>query len=250
MLMQISWQRYRQRGRLRSTAQLDHFPGQQCCLYINGVPVTSQYDECIRFHVNGYHLRQYVQQQNGWNDRTWNDVDFHIFGKFHKRLRQALREYHLKLVHDLLPLGSRRYREAPTKDDQLKLCPCCRLAEETPTHFLQCQKNPTFETSLATMRSDILTADIHPVRYLMTDGIRHWSTSALPFRPSVNQYPPHFIPLLDTALKSQAAIGRENACKGVLSGSWSHIAQLGMLNSTLDSRSRHRSSQMYSTSFL
>ena len=155
---------------------------------------------------------------------------------FHKRLRQALRVYHLKLVHDLLPLGSRRYREATTKDDQLKLCPCCRLVEETPTHYLQCQKNPAFETSLATMKSDILTTDTHPVRYLLADGLRHWSTSSLPFCPSITQYPPHFQPLLATALTSQTAIGWNNVCKGLLSGSWFQIAQLGMIHATSDPR--------------
>ena len=51
--------------------------------------------------------------------KTWDDVDFHTFGSFHKRLCPAMRVYHLKLVHDLLPLDTRRYREAPTKDEQL-----------------------------------------------------------------------------------------------------------------------------------
>ena len=62
--------RYRQHGRFRAIASVDHRSDQQISLYINGTPVTSQYDDCIRFHVNGYHLRQYVQQRHQWNNGT------------------------------------------------------------------------------------------------------------------------------------------------------------------------------------
>ena len=68
--------RYREHGRLRASSKLDHRFDQQISLYINGTPVTSQFDECIRYHVNGYHHRNYVQQHHGWDNNTWNDIDF------------------------------------------------------------------------------------------------------------------------------------------------------------------------------
>lgn len=130
--------RYRQHGRLRAIASIDHRVDQQISIYINGTPVTSQYDECIRFHVNGYHLRQYVQQRHQWDNRIWDSIDFYTFGKHFKRLRPSHRAQHFKFVHDQLPLGERRFREAPVKDEALKRCPCCRTQDETPRHFLRC----------------------------------------------------------------------------------------------------------------
>ena len=125
--------RYRQHGRLRGIASIDHRSEQQVSIYINGVPITSQYDECIRFHVNGYHYRNYVQQTNNWDNSTWEAIDFYTFGRHLKRLPPSHRGQHFKFVHDQLPLGDRRYREATIKDATLKLCPCCREEDENST---------------------------------------------------------------------------------------------------------------------
>ena len=135
--------RYRQHGRLRSCSSLDHRTDQQVSIFINGTPVTSQYDECIRFHVNGYHHRNYVQTHHGWDDRTWNDIDFYTFGQHFRRLPASRRSQHFKFIHDQLPLGDRRYREAPVKNESLKLCPCCKDQNENPLHFLCCPLNPS-----------------------------------------------------------------------------------------------------------
>ena len=52
---------YRKTGRLNPISSVSHESEQGCSISINGERVTSQYDDSIRFHVNGYHLRQYVQ---------------------------------------------------------------------------------------------------------------------------------------------------------------------------------------------
>jgi hypothetical protein len=127
------------------------------------------------FHVNGYHCWQYVQQHNGWNNRTWDAIDFHTFGRHFWRMRLSLRSQHFKFVHDYLPFGERRFQVAPIKDASLKLCPCCRVEDKTPLHFLPCRSNPAFQSSLDILRSDTLNSDIHPVQYLLTDGFSmHW----------------------------------------------------------------------------
>jgi hypothetical protein len=45
---------------------------------------------------------------------------------------------------------------------------------------------------MATLRSDILTSDTHPVRYLLCDGICHALQFDTPYSPTTSQYPPHF----------------------------------------------------------
>jgi hypothetical protein len=205
-------------------------------LYINRIPVTSQYDASVRFHVNGYHYRNYVQQHNGWDNRTWDSIDFYSFGKHIKRLTPSQRSLHFKFVHDYLPLGERRFREAPVKDVALKLCPCCKKEDETPQHFIRCTSNSSLHSSIATLRADILNSDIHPVRYLLADGFCHVIQQDTPYIPTISQYPSHFLPLAEEALKTQSSIGWIKSIKGFLAKQWSIMAQYAMDSRTRDQR--------------
>ncbi|KAI2493731.1 hypothetical protein MHU86_20801 [Fragilaria crotonensis] len=228
--------RYRQHGRLRAIVSIDHHVDQQVSVYINGIPVTGQYDESVRFHINGYHHRNYVQQSNGWDNKTWGDIDFYTFGTHFKRLRPSHRGQHFKFVHEYLPLGDRRFREAPIPDISLKLCPCCRKEDESPLHFVQCQSNKVFHSSIETLRSDILTSDIHPVRYLLCEGFCNAIKAETPYSPSTFQYPRHFQDAISQALQSQLAIGWHQALKGYFTKEWGKMAQIDMHNGTRDTR--------------
>ena len=224
--------RYREHGRLRCSSMVDHRIDNITTLYINGVPVTSQYDDSVRFHINGYHQRRQIQQTEKWTDAAWDSVDFYTFGCHFRRLRPSHRTQHFKYIHNLLPLGFQRFREAPIKDDELKRCPCCKSNDEDLPHFLRCQSNPVFATSLASFRADVLTKDTHPVRYLLADGICHAVTSDIPFSPTLHQYPQHFGDSLIGALSSQHQIGWDSALKGFFSREWASLAQQDMHSST------------------
>ena len=114
----------------------------------------------------------------------------------------------MKLVHDQMPLGKRRYRQATVKDDSLRLCPCCKVQHETNAHLLQREKNPARPSALSKLKSDIRTQDIHPVRYLLSAGLIHWITTPdAPFDPIVSELPPHIQERIQAALSSQARIG-------------------------------------------
>ena len=165
--------RYRQRGRLKSMERLPHEPSQQCSVTINGIRITGQYDESIRYHINGYHLKLYLQEQNQWSQLVWNEVDFQVFGAHFRRLCPARQATHMKVVHNQLPLGERRYRQASAPDDNLKLCPCCRHSEETMCHFLTCSLNPGLASSLQTLSAETCNSDPHSVRFLILWGLKH-----------------------------------------------------------------------------
>ena len=112
------------------------------------------------------------------------------------------------------------------KDDSLKLCPCCRAEEETQHHFMRCSLNPSFQTSLNTLRSDILVADdVHPVRYLLADGFSHFSCSATQYSPLTSQYPSHFQDMIREAMATQNLIGCPHSMKGYLAKQWGTLAQ-------------------------
>ena len=135
-------------------------------------------------------------------------------------------------MNDQLPLRVRRFREAAIKDATLKLCPCCRTADETPIHFLSCSQNPVFESSFATPRSEIINKDSHPVRYLLVDGLLHFIQSTDLFNPAIEQYPSHFASAIQSALSTQNSIGWINAFKGYFAESWAAMAQMDMHSGT------------------
>ena len=175
--------RYRDHGRLRCRPSVDFRRENQSMIFINGAPITGQYDECVRFHINGYHQRLQIQKTEQWNDKAWGSVDFFTFGRHFRKLCPTHRTQHFKYIHDPLPLGIHRFREARVKDPQLQQCPCCQRTAETYHNFPRCTANPSFAPSLASFRSDVLTSDVHPVRYLLADGICHALSSGLLYEP-------------------------------------------------------------------
>ncbi|KAI2502424.1 hypothetical protein MHU86_12000 [Fragilaria crotonensis] len=218
-------------------------------MFINGSPITGNYDDCIHFHVNGYHQRLEIQHMEKWTNNTWHRVDFHTFGNHFCRLSTSRHTQHFKFIHEVLPLGTQRFRESAIKDDAIKRCPCCKTAEETHVHFLRCTSNPVFESSLSLLTSDsILTHDIHPLRYLISAGIHHVLTSDANFSPVTHQYPAHFHSLIESALSSQQDIRWNSAIKGYFSRDWADMVQLEMHANIRDSRkgARHRMKQIIS----
>ena len=73
--------RYRLHGKAKSSCHIDHYPEQRISISIQGVRLTSQIDSCIRYHVNGYHLKQYMLDRKKWDKDTWNSIDFGLFGQ-------------------------------------------------------------------------------------------------------------------------------------------------------------------------
>ena len=221
---------YRLHGRLKSSEKQDHLDLQLCSICIKGVRLTCQFDECVRHHVNGYHLRRYIQESRDWSDQVWNDVDFHVFSSHYRRLSSRLQITRMKIVHNQLPLGERRFKQSSIKDEALATCPCCRDEVETMEHLLQCAANSQRSLNMGNFRSAICNSDIHPVRYLLLSGMCHWLNHGdeFPFRPSLEEFSPHFSPHLQDALNSQQAIGWDNTVKGFYSKRWRIIASMDM----------------------
>lgn len=113
-------------------------------------------------------------------------------------------------------------------------CPCCKDKVETSReHFLQCASNSQHLTNLGNLKSAINNSNIHPVCYLLLHGMCHWlpHDNALPFKPSHDEFPPHFSPYLQNALKSQQTVGWDKAVKGFYSKRWHIIASMDMYQS-------------------
>lgn len=201
---------------------------------INGIRIQSQFDPCIRFHVNGYHLRQFMQSKNQWPNSVWKEIDFKSFGSHFHSLPQHQQTSHIKHVHDQQPLGRRRNRQAPIPDPILEKCPCCNHPTEDKRHLLTCTHNPDAKTATLTFRKTILPKhDIQPLRYLLTDGIQHWIEHFdQPFQPTIDTFPPHLQESIRNAISSQERIGWKHLLNGFLSTEWCSLASLDMTSPT------------------
>ena len=245
--------RYRQRGRLKSSAKIQHELTQQCSITVNGARLTGQYDACIRYHVNGYHLRQYLQDKNNWSDSVWDDINFATFGNNFRSLRPSRQVLHTKMVHNQLPLSTRRYQQSSVKDEILSQCPCCKNARETQEHFIRCPSNPKASAGIQSLTSSLSKDPHHPVGRLIVAGVKHWlSQQPEAFNPDLRGYPPHMLPLIETALSSQDRIGWHQALKGFLSRNWTELASMDLHNPARRSESlgTRRMAQLVQTFYL
>ena len=203
-----------------------------CSISINGSRLSSQYDESIRFHIHGYHLRQHLQSKQGWSDATWNEVDFYTFGRHFRSLRPQRQAQWMKMVHNQLPLGERRYLQSPVKDPLLRLCPCYKTLPETMSHFLTCNHNVSFRESLQSLKTDLCGKDGHPVCHLLYSGLHHVYTQQDGlYNPNLEAYPVHLHTKIRDTLDSQARIDWIPATKGFLSSRWHDLAAMAMFQS-------------------
>lgn len=222
--------RYRLRGKLKSSSHIDHYPEQRISISIQGIRLTSQLDSCIRYHVNGYHLKQYMLERKGWNEDIWNSIDFGLFGQHTRSLSSSHRVLKMKMVHDQLPLGVRLHQRSLSKTESLKTCPCCRHSIEGNCHFWRCAANSFSANGLVNLRrasSGRQEDGLNPIRTLLVSGIEHWrATGSSNFRVDVNDYPSHMRDYVQNILRDQELIGWDNAIHGLLSKSWVDLASL------------------------
>ncbi|KAI2495722.1 hypothetical protein MHU86_18781 [Fragilaria crotonensis] len=157
-----------------------------------------------------------------------------MFGSHFRSLPPHQQISHMKHVHDQQPLGKRRNRQAPIPDPILEKCPCCNHPTEDKQHLLTCTKNPEAEAAMDTLRKTILAQhDIHPIRFLLIEGIKHWIEHPdRPFRPNVEHFPPHLHDSIHQAISSQERIGWKHLLNGFLSTAWRSLAHLDMLSAT------------------
>ena len=199
------------------------------CTWDNKVRLVSNIEESIRFHTDGYHLRQYTQRKHAWTDATWDSIDFVSFGSFYKRLPPSDQTQHTKFLFDQQSVGVNRYQRAIVKDEALHHCPCCRQPHESTDHVLQCQANPGYSECLTDLRKVSYSSDNHPTLKLLCLGFCHWIQHPdTPYDPDTSGFPNKFNASIAKALEEQNLIGWSQAVRGYLSSEWRQMASEGI----------------------
>jgi hypothetical protein len=233
-----TWYR-EQSKKSQSRAKSEHVPSAIISIYINNIRLVSNIEASIRFHSDGYHLRQYTQQKHSWSDSTWDSIDFVSFGSFYQRLPANDQSNHTKFLFDQQAVGINRFRRSTIKDEAQHLCPCCRQPHESTDHVLLCQSNPGHAECLAELRQVSYSSDNHPSLRLLCYGFCHWLQHPdIPYSPDTSGYPRKFQASIAQALKEQNQIGWSQGIRGYLSLTWRHMASDGIYDTDEFSESR------------
>jgi hypothetical protein len=218
---------YRDSGRTSRT-NLIHFAPMKVSVSVNRTRLPGKIEDAIRYHVNGTALKQYIVHKNKWSPFTTFCVDWYTFGLNFRHLRPNVQIQHMKLVHDLQPLGWKRYQISKSKETILSRCPCCKTEEETPIHFLTCTKQrPSRYRHLRDLQRSMGSTHAHPALALLYRGISQWlENPSEPPTLTVTTAPSHLQPILIQALKEQEQIGWHQAVKGFLTTSWASAAAI------------------------
>ena len=140
---------------IRSTA---HIPATQVSISINKVRYYGNLDANLRFYINGGYMRNYLQAKHAWSNEAWDKLNLPAFGQHIQKISSKHKAAHLKLVHDLLPLGMQKHRCSAVADPTLKLCP----SDEDKHHLLRCTANPIREAALFQLVKNLIGSDSHP----------------------------------------------------------------------------------------
>ena len=223
---------YREQPKRPQTKEtIDHVPASRVSISVNGRRLVGKIEDTIRFHVNGSYLRTYIQSKTNWSDRTWNRVDMESFGLFYCSQPQNEQDFCTKAVFNQLHVGTHRYQTAKIKADQLKLCPCCKIAIEDLHHVFRCTSNPDRVDILKNLRKALSPTEPHPVYYLIKEGVTRWLDGEdSPYLPMEADWPAKFTDSLRTAIDDQNNIGWQQAIKGYLSVEWKHLLEIALYN--------------------
>ena len=221
-----TWYRM-QRSLRQSVERTDHTPESRVSIVVNGIRVVGQEEATLRFHINGYHLRNYIQTRRGWSNQTWDRVDFELFGRFYRKLTPTAKVAHTKFIFDQWHTGTRRQRVSAIKSDNLDNCPCCLVHIETTAHVLRCQHNPDRVQALSEFRKNMSPRECHPVYTLVKGGVMSWYDDKV-YVPDITEFPAKMRDRIRCALKDQETIGWDNAVKGYMSVEWRNLAEEDM----------------------
>ena len=100
-----TWYR-NQRPQPQLKESTDHISETKISVLLNGVRLTGNIDTCIQYHINGYHLRDYLQSRKGWSNDRWDLIEMETFRVVYKTLPFTQQVFQTKSIFDQWPVGT------------------------------------------------------------------------------------------------------------------------------------------------
>ncbi len=212
----------------KSSPTVIHPPTQEVIVQYDGYTLTKGIAAKVKYTYGAPQLRHTIVKQAGWNDTTFDHVDWVAYGKAFSHLTRCRQISIAKLSHSLLNTNHQNHKYYGTS----LTCPCCWDDIETLRHVFICQQE-----EVAAHRKEQLQRLIDDLNTIKTpillnttiiQGISSWIDQELglldsprcPFSHSV--VPSHMI--LTQAYQDQSQIGWDQLLRGRISTLWSEAA--------------------------
>jgi hypothetical protein len=210
-----------------ATMELDEFstpmltvpfdPESKVMFSIDGITVTRRLETTIRTKARLPALKEYYLQRLGWDHRTYQAVDWDLFGSVFPKMNKR-RNFLTKFCCYTLPTGDRLHRRTDSYDDR---CPSCHAPNETDDHILQCNA-----PARRAWRSDLLKTLLKPLNAFVDPVLLDiFREGLLRFFGDDHLDPTIYPPRYQRLLKQQSAIGWNNLLRGKLSEDWAYLQQ-------------------------
>lgn len=108
-------------------------------------PIVNNLDTAIRNSVTGNNLKQFLMNEHGWTQTTFQDIDWEAHGYVLEQLPLSKQIRTIKYIHGWLPTRAHQLR---FNSDADATCPCCMAHPETHIHVIQCPASRMAETNL------------------------------------------------------------------------------------------------------
>ncbi len=208
---------YREQHRTsQSQERIDHVPEARVSIRIKGIIQIGQVESCLRFHINGYHMRCYLQHRHEWPDDVWDTIDLTVLGQFCRSLTPSNHTAQAKCMNYQRHTGLQRYRVAKVKDPTLRICPCCLNVDEDDDHVLLCEGNPGRENAIRVLRRTLDSATNQSPITVFGKMLMGW-LAGRDHTVELQEYPIKHHDWMVAAVTQQQRIGWSAAIRGFLS---------------------------------
>ncbi len=132
-------------------------------LYIGGKPITRNLAKEIRYAWTSQDIRAHMTDKFNWKKTTADLIDWYSHGSTLKSYEYYQHQFCVKLIHERLPVLGEKFTASPDK-----MCPCCKICQETTSHYMQCNLNPHTPNALNDGLKPIFNAnDVDPIRRIL-----------------------------------------------------------------------------------
>jgi hypothetical protein len=203
----------------RPSKRVPFIPASKIDISIDGVTITSHLARRLRQAASSPALEEHIMQKNGWNDWTFNSIDWDPQAKALSKLTYTQEQFATKLAHNLLPTRRHMKRIKQTESD---LCPSCLETEETTTHIFACIHRIQWHADfIASLRKVLDKLNTQPdLKMMLLQGISgaiHDPTFELPTTDREANF--------EILASSQNDIGCSQMIRGRFSIHWSQLQQ-------------------------
>jgi hypothetical protein len=205
--------------RLRPSTTPTIFPSLHAYLTVNGLTVTSKFQQILRDNYTGTDIFEHVRTKTQLRIEDMNKIDWDNLGIAYERQRLFTKVRLVKFMHNWLNTG---YQKKKIDQAAVDDCPVCGAQEETWQHMFQCNHADSIAIrtlAITKFKSKLISLGTAPIlRETLCYKIAQWCNMPTLQAPRI---PDDDVgEVIGDAVEDQQIIGWDNFMKGRMCIRW------------------------------